>query len=149
MIYTQTHYKKKESFQNFIHKSLPKNLKFKKHLKLWGFWQNYKILQYTTWGQKIFFDFQIFNLTPFCNLKRYFCVFDHFIHKSLPKNLKFKKYSILSGPWQNYNLNYIILSTKCLWFFVTISTSKNIHIHKIHKITIFNYFYKCVRLILY
>ena len=109
---------KKESFQNFIHKSLPKNLKFKKHLKLWGFWQNYKILQYTTWGQKIFFDFQIFNLTPFCNLKRYFCVFHQFIHKSLPKNLKFKKRLKLWGFWQNYKIiQYTTLGQKIFFHF--------------------------------
>ena len=47
------------------------------------------MFQYTTWGRKIFFNFQILFLTPFCNQKRYFRVFHSFMHKSLPNNLKY------------------------------------------------------------
>ena len=49
------------------------------------------MFQYTTCGRKIYFNFRILFLTPFCNQKRYFRVFYWFMHKSLPKNLKFKK----------------------------------------------------------
>ena len=91
-------------FDHFIHKSLPKNLKFKKCLKVWCFWQNYKIIQYTTLGQKIFFHFQILFLTPFCNQRRYFRVFHGFMYKSLPKNLEFKKWRKLWGFWQKYKM---------------------------------------------
>ena len=54
---------------------------------LWGFWENYEMNQYTTLGQKIVLNIQILFLTPSGNLKLYFCVFDHFIHKSFLKNL--------------------------------------------------------------
>ena len=79
-------------FDNFIQKSLPKNPKFKKYRKLWGFSQKYKIFQYTTWGQKFFFIFR-FSFWPLFVTKNGILVFfDHFMHKSLPKNLKFKKW---------------------------------------------------------
>ena len=103
---------------HFIHKSLLKNPKSKKHPKLLSFWQNYKINQYTTLGQKIFFNFPILFLTPFCNLKLYFCVFDHFMHKSLPKNLKLKKHPKLWGFSQNDKIiQYITLGQKIFFNF--------------------------------
>merc|ERR1711954_380148 len=58
--------------------------------------------------KKYFFHFQILFLTPFCNPKRYFCVFDHFIHKSLPKNLKAKKnmknYEVFDKITKSFNI---------------------------------------------
>ena len=69
------------------------SLPLEKTPKLWGFWQNYKILQYTTLGQRIFFNFQILFFTPFCNLKRYFCVVWQFYTQILTKIPKIKKTS--------------------------------------------------------
>ena len=87
-----------------VQKSLLKKLKFKKYPQLWIFWQNYKIIQYTTLGQKIFFNFQILFLTPFCNQKRYFRVFWPFYTQILTKNPKFQKYRKLWGFSQKYQM---------------------------------------------
>ena len=78
---------------HFIHKSLAKNLKLQKCPKLWGFSQKYKICRYTTLDQRIFFNFQILFLTPFCNLKRYFYDFWQFYKQSLTKRPKITKIS--------------------------------------------------------
>ena len=51
------------------------------------------MFQYTTWGRKIFFNFQILFLTPFCNQKRYFCVFWPFYAQILTKKPKIQKIS--------------------------------------------------------
>ena len=73
-------------FWQFYTQILTKIPQIKKNPKLWSFWQNYKILQYTTLGQRIFFSLQILFFTPFCNLKQYFCVFWQFYTQILTKN---------------------------------------------------------------
>ena len=66
------------------------------------------MFQYTTWGRKIFFNFQILFLTPFCNQKRYFCVFWPFYAQILTKNPQKTQKS-------KKNVNYQVFrnSTKC------------------------------------
>ena len=64
------------------------------------------MFQYTTWGRKIFFNFQILFLTPFCNQKRYFCVFWPFYTQILTKKPKITKITntmSLLTKLQNYN----------------------------------------------
>ena len=86
-----------------MHKSLPKNPKFKKYRKLWGFSQKYKMFQYTTWGREKFWIFQILFLTPFCNQKRYFCVFWPFYAQILTKKTKIQQimYNVREAHGQN------------------------------------------------
>ena len=101
-------------FWPFYTQILTKNPKLKKDRKLWGFSQNYKMFQYTTWGRKIFFNFQILFLTPFCNQKSYFVyVFWPFYAQILtktpqkPKNQKITKTMRFFTKVQNvsiYNL---------------------------------------------
>ena len=82
-------------FDQFIHKSLPKNLKL----------QNKSIYNF---GSKNIFLFSDFVFDPFLHTKTVFlCFFDNFLHKSLPKNVKLKnihKYEVFDKIPKSYSL---------------------------------------------
>jgi len=79
-------------FLQFYTQILTKKLKITKTSKTIRFLKKVQIIQYTTWGERILFNFQILFLTPFCDLKQYFSKFLPFYTQSLPKHLKLQKH---------------------------------------------------------
>ena len=129
-----------------MHTSLSKplkNPKFKKYRKLWGFSQKYKMFQYTTWGRKIFFYFQILFLTPFCNQKRHVRLFSPYYAQILtkkPKNQKIdENYYVFHNNTKNvlrYNLGskkHFFIFRFSFWPFYTQILTKKSKIQKISK----------------